>query len=106
MIAGREAWRRSIGPGYSTVTTANGRLYTTSGSGLQVYDVSGAGDTVLTLVGLTMAAGAPLPQAIGLASHAAAVVVRKLGTATPTAEEIIDSVRRLRGDRDATPCAR
>ncbi len=59
----------------------------------QVYDVSGAGDTVLTLVGLCRAAGASWEQAVELASHAAAVVVRKLGTATATVDEILKSLR-------------
>lgn len=60
----------------------------------QVFDVSGAGDTVLTLVGLCRAGGATWEQAIELASHAAAVVVRKLGTATATTEEILKSLER------------
>ena len=62
----------------------------------QVFDVSGAGDTVLTLVALCRASGAPWEQAVELASHAAAVVVRKLGTATPTVEEILRSLERNR----------
>jgi len=59
----------------------------------EVYDVSGAGDTVLTVVGLGICAGIPPATSIRLASHAAAVVVRKLGTATLTLEEIAESLR-------------
>jgi D-beta-D-heptose 7-phosphate kinase/D-beta-D-heptose 1-phosphate adenosyltransferase len=55
----------------------------------QVFDVSGAGDTVLATVGLALAAGGTDEEAIRLASHAAAVVVRKLGTATATPDEIL-----------------
>lgn len=61
----------------------------------QVFDVSGAGDTVLTLLSLALAAGLTAPQAIYVASHAAAVVVKKLGTATATATEILDSIADL-----------
>lgn len=59
----------------------------------EVFDVSGAGDTVLTVVGLGLCTGIPPETCIRLASHAAAVVVRKLGTATLTLEEIAESLR-------------
>ena len=59
----------------------------------EVFDVSGAGDTVLSVVGLGLCAGLPGPTCIRLASHAAAVVVRKLGTATLTVDEIAQSLR-------------
>ena len=62
----------------------------------QVYDVSGAGDTVLSAIGLVMAGGFPPQAAIELASHAAAVVVRKVGTATATAGEILSSLEENR----------
>ena len=59
----------------------------------QVYDVSGAGDTVLSVVGMGLCAGLTPEMSIRLASHAAAVVVRKLGTATLTIDEIAESLR-------------
>jgi rfaE bifunctional protein kinase chain/domain len=59
----------------------------------QVYDVSGAGDTVLSVVGMGLCAGLSPEASIRLASHAAAVVVRKLGTATLTIDEIAESLR-------------
>lgn len=59
----------------------------------EVFDVSGAGDTVLTVMGLGLCAHLSPSSAVKLASHAAAVVVRKLGTATVTVEEIADSLR-------------
>lgn len=58
----------------------------------QVFDVSGAGDTVLTLLGMALATGNTPQMGVELASHAAAVVVRKLGTATATPQEILDSL--------------
>jgi D-beta-D-heptose 7-phosphate kinase/D-beta-D-heptose 1-phosphate adenosyltransferase len=59
----------------------------------EVFDVSGAGDTVLTVMGLGLCAGLCHASAVKLASFAAAVVVRKLGTATVTVEEIAESLR-------------
>ncbi|MBQ7529574.1 hypothetical protein IJT10_06690, partial [bacterium] len=56
----------------------------------QVYDVSGAGDTVLAAMALGIASQAPIKEAMNLASHAAAVVVRKVGTATVSTEELLD----------------
>lgn len=57
-------------------------------SGRQVFDVTGAGDTVLSALALALAAGATLPEAALLASTAAGVVVGKLGTATVTPHEL------------------
>jgi rfaE bifunctional protein kinase chain/domain len=55
----------------------------------QVYDVSGAGDTVMSTLTLALAAGAPIERAVTLANVAAGVVVEKLGTATATPAEIL-----------------
>jgi len=63
----------------------------------EVYDVSGAGDTVISVVTLALAAGAGYLDATRLANHAAAVVVRKVGTATVTAGEIMASFREQTG---------
>jgi D-beta-D-heptose 7-phosphate kinase/D-beta-D-heptose 1-phosphate adenosyltransferase len=54
-----------------------------------VYDVSGAGDTVIAVLALALAAGAPVERAMQLANFAAGAVVEKLGTATASAEEIV-----------------
>ncbi|KPA18301.1 cytochrome C biogenesis protein CcdA [Candidatus Magnetomorum sp. HK-1] len=54
----------------------------------QVFDVSGAGDTVVSVMGLTLAAGATYPQAASLANSAAGIVVGKVGTATISQEEL------------------
>lgn len=55
----------------------------------EVFDVSGAGDTVIATAMLAMAAGATFHEAADLANVAAGVVVAKLGTATVTPEEIL-----------------
>ena len=57
-------------------------------SGRQVFDVTGAGDTVLSALSLAVAAGASLPEAAYLANTAAGVVVGKLGTATVNPAEL------------------
>ncbi len=54
-----------------------------------VFDVSGAGDTVVAVIGATIASGAQLELAVSLANHAAGVAVGKLGTAIVTAGEIL-----------------
>ncbi len=48
----------------------------------EVYDVTGAGDTVVSVVALALAAGAEYPEACFLANHAAGVVIREVGTAS------------------------
>jgi D-glycero-beta-D-manno-heptose-7-phosphate kinase len=58
----------------------------------QVYDVSGAGDTVIAVLTLALACGADLRTAVILSNYAASVVVRKVGTATLTAEELREAV--------------
>jgi rfaE bifunctional protein kinase chain/domain len=54
----------------------------------EVYDVTGAGDTVAGTMALTLAVGGNLDLACRLASSAAAVVVGKVGTATVSLEEL------------------
>lgn len=54
----------------------------------EVYDVSGAGDTVIATMGLCLAAGYDLPQAMHTANAAAGVVVAKLGTAVCSFDEL------------------
>ena len=58
----------------------------------EVYDVSGAGDTVIATLGLMMAAGVQMADAVRIANRAAGLVVGKLGTATVSREELILSL--------------
>jgi rfaE bifunctional protein kinase chain/domain len=58
------------------------------GTGRQVFDVTGAGDTVLSVLALAVAAGVPVSDAAILANTAAGVVVGKLGTASVSPEEL------------------
>jgi len=60
----------------------------------EVYDVTGAGDTVIATLAAAVAAGASLVEAAMLANHAAGIVVGKLGTATASADELVNSFKR------------
>lgn len=58
----------------------------------EVYDVTGAGDTVISALATAIAAGAELPQACAIANTAAGIVVGKLGTSTVSRVELINSL--------------
>lgn len=57
----------------------------------EVYDVTGAGDTVIATLAAALASGSSILEAANLANHAAGIVVGKVGTATASAEELIAS---------------
>jgi D-glycero-beta-D-manno-heptose-7-phosphate kinase len=57
----------------------------------EVYDVTGAGDTVIAALAGALASGATMIEAASFANHAAGIVVGKVGTATATAEELLGS---------------
>jgi D-beta-D-heptose 7-phosphate kinase / D-beta-D-heptose 1-phosphate adenosyltransferase len=63
----------------------------------EVFDVSGAGDTVVAAFALARASGASHEQALAIANHAAGIVVAKFGTATVTATELLQSRAARRG---------
>jgi D-beta-D-heptose 7-phosphate kinase/D-beta-D-heptose 1-phosphate adenosyltransferase len=58
----------------------------------EVFDVTGAGDTVIAALAAALAAGASMTEAAVLANHAAGIVVGKLGTATASGKEVLDSI--------------
>ncbi len=57
----------------------------------EVFDVSGAGDTVIALFTLALSAGATSSEAAEIANHASGIVVGKLGTATVSPQELLAS---------------
>jgi D-beta-D-heptose 7-phosphate kinase / D-beta-D-heptose 1-phosphate adenosyltransferase len=67
-----------------------------SAHGRQVFDVTGAGDTVLSVLALAIAARVPIREAAVLANAGAGVVVGKLGTSTISPGELFAAVRDLR----------
>ncbi|CAN5274326.1 bifunctional D-glycero-beta-D-manno-heptose-7-phosphate kinase/D-glycero-beta-D-manno-heptose 1-phosphate adenylyltransferase HldE [soil metagenome] len=60
----------------------------------EVYDVTGAGDTVIAMLGASLAAGLPAQDAAALANLAAGLVVRKIGVASVTAAELGHALHR------------
>jgi D-beta-D-heptose 7-phosphate kinase/D-beta-D-heptose 1-phosphate adenosyltransferase len=60
----------------------------------EVYDVSGAGDTAIASFVLALTAGASPVEAAEISNHAAGVVVGKIGTATCSTEELVESFSR------------
>ena len=59
----------------------------------EVFDVSGAGDTVMAALSLALGAGGDLKTSALLGNYAAGIVVRKLGTATVSVPEILESIK-------------
>jgi len=57
----------------------------------EVYDVTGAGDTVIATLAGALATGATMLEAATLANHAAGIVVGKVGTATASGEELLQT---------------
>ena len=57
-----------------------------------VFDVTGAGDTVLATMAYFIASGLSIEDACELANHAAAIVIRRVGSATTTIDEIINDI--------------
>lgn len=76
--------------GMSLYTTENGEPAEVhvAARAREVFDVSGAGDTVIATLALMLAAGEPVVRAMEIANRAGGIVVGKLGTATVTAEEL------------------
>jgi rfaE bifunctional protein kinase chain/domain len=96
MAAKAEALRVRLDLGALLVTRSEEgmSLFTAAGADTipavarEVYDVSGAGDTVIATLGALLGAGAGLAQAVHIANEAAGVVVGKLGTAVVTPDEL------------------
>jgi bifunctional ADP-heptose synthase (sugar kinase/adenylyltransferase) len=59
----------------------------------EVYDVSGAGDTVIATLAVMMAAGVPLVKAMRMANQAAGIVVGKFGAAVVRPDELIEAMK-------------
>jgi D-beta-D-heptose 7-phosphate kinase/D-beta-D-heptose 1-phosphate adenosyltransferase len=89
--------KRELNLKYSIITLSEDGIGIFDESGLtklptlaqEVFDVTGAGDTVLSALGIALALGADVVEAAKFANKAAAVVVAKVGSATVTLEEII-----------------
>jgi rfaE bifunctional protein kinase chain/domain len=69
----------------------NGGMLKVKAQAREVFDVSGAGDTVIAALGVMLASGADLHDAVRIANRAAGIVVGKLGTAVVHREELFGS---------------
>lgn len=63
----------------------------------QVFDVSGAGDTVLAVLGLAVASGLSIKNSVAVANTAAGIVVGKVGTATVSKQELASALKIVMG---------
>lgn len=72
-----------------TLVERNGAVHSVPARAREVFDVSGAGDTVIAALALAHASGRSLTQAMHIANAAAGVVVSKLGTATADIAEVM-----------------
>ena len=79
---------------------ASGAVHFEAARAREVYDVTGAGDTVIAVLALARAGGYPLPQAMRLANTAAGIVVSKLGTATVELDELMLELSRDVRDKE------
>jgi len=79
---------------------ASGAVHIESARAREVFDVSGAGDTVIAVLALACASGHPLPQAMHLANTAAGIAVSKLGTATVELDELMLELSRDVRDKE------
>jgi rfaE bifunctional protein kinase chain/domain len=79
----------TLGPEGMVLVTKDGTLTQIPSIARQIYDVSGAGDTVTAWLGTALAAGASVPEAAQLANYAAGVEVGKAGVATVSPEEVL-----------------
>ena len=80
------------GDGMSLFERSGQSLHVPAVNRSEVFDVTGAGDTVIAVATLALSAGASMSHAVTLANHAAGLVVRKMGNATTTQEELGRSI--------------
>ena len=96
LLAKVSALRADIGVGAVLLTRSEDGMTLFEDSGVthepararEVFDVTGAGDTVIATLAVLTAAGMPLPEAMRLANKAGGIVVGKFGTATVSYDEL------------------
>jgi len=98
LVERAQALRRSLDIRYLLLTRSEEGMTLFSDDGAlnvpaqarEVYDVSGAGDTVVAVLAAMLAAGRAIGEAVAVANRAAGIVVGKLGTAAATPEELFE----------------
>lgn len=78
--------------GIAIITPKNYRLLEVKAT--EVFDVTGAGDTVLATLAYFAALGFSVEEACELANHAAAIVIRRIGSATTSVKEILEDMEK------------
>jgi D-beta-D-heptose 7-phosphate kinase/D-beta-D-heptose 1-phosphate adenosyltransferase len=81
------------GPEGMSLFEPKGRLTHIPTRAREVYDVTGAGDTVISVLTLALACGAPIRDAAAISNYAAGIVVGKLGTASTSPAEILEALK-------------
>jgi rfaE bifunctional protein kinase chain/domain len=81
------------GPDGMSLFQSKGRVTHIPTRAREVFDVTGAGDTVISVLTLALAAGASILQAAQISNHAAGIVVAKLGTATTSPAELLEAIK-------------
>lgn len=76
--------------GMAIITSNDSKLLPVKAT--EVFDVTGAGDTVIATIAYFLALGLAIEEACELANHAAAIVIRHIGSATTTVEDIIKDI--------------
>ncbi len=82
----------TLGPQGMLIAPRGGSFIHVPTRAREVFDVSGAGDTVIAVCVLALAAGADMVEAAEIANYAAGIVVGKMGTATCSPEELLRSL--------------
>ncbi|WP_207263689.1 D-glycero-beta-D-manno-heptose-7-phosphate kinase [Desulfovibrio sp. Huiquan2017] len=103
IAAGRALFRRlncrnlliTLGPDGMALFEGNDAIKHIPTFARKVFDVTGAGDTVIATTGLALAAGMDLLTACTLANYAAGVVVAQVGAATATPGELLETINEL-----------
>jgi D-beta-D-heptose 7-phosphate kinase / D-beta-D-heptose 1-phosphate adenosyltransferase len=78
-----------------TIVTSTGLVEHIPAKSNEVYDVTGAGDTVISVIAASLAAGLPIMQAANLANVAAGIVVGKVGTSVVTPLELSHACKNI-----------
>lgn len=85
----------TLGPKGMALFKAHAEVWHVPTVAQKVYDVTGAGDTVIATVGLCLAAGLPLLESCILANYAAGIVVGQVGAAAVTPDELRQAIATL-----------
>jgi D-beta-D-heptose 7-phosphate kinase/D-beta-D-heptose 1-phosphate adenosyltransferase len=75
-----------------SASSKGGKIFHLPAFSHEVFDVTGAGDTVVAVLALALVSGASLREAVALANAAASIVVEKIGTSQVSLEELIARV--------------